>query len=141
MIRFPNCAAGRAITSADLSAELAGSRPSRLVIRYDWSSHWGSDDFYSRYPYLTDDACRFIVDIGIRVLGGDAPSPDDPRQSGPSCDPDSPNHKLLLGAGVSLVEYLTNLAAITANEFELVALPLRVRGGDGAPARVIGIEG
>ena len=42
----------------------------------------------------------------------------------------------LLGAGVVMVEYLANLEALHADEVFLIAMPLRVAGADGAPARV-----
>ena len=50
-------------------------------------------------------------------------------------DPDSPNHKILLGNGVILVEYLCNLRSLQHKDIELIVLPLKVLGGDGAPAR------
>ncbi|MFZ1931595.1 MAG: hypothetical protein WAU50_20805, partial [Candidatus Sulfotelmatobacter sp.] len=53
---------------------------------------------------------------------------------------DSPNHKVLLGAGVVLVEYLANLKALSASEVELIVMPLKLKGCDGAPARCAAIE-
>ena len=38
-----------------------------------------------------------------------------------------------------MIQLLTNLGGI-GGRFKLVALPLRLRGMDGAPARVVGIE-
>ena len=49
------------------------------------------------------------------------------------------NHKRWLGAGIPMIQLLTNLGDI-GDRFKLVALPLRLRGMDGAPARVVGIE-
>jgi kynurenine formamidase len=49
------------------------------------------------------------------------------------------NHKRWLKAGIPMIQLLTNLGAI-ADRFKLVALPLRLRGMDGSPARVVGIE-
>lgn len=140
VIRFPDSPPGTRITASDLVRHLGDDRPTRLLVRYDWSRRWGSTEFYRDYPFLTPEACEVLVSRGLRLFGSDSPSPDDPLQSGPSCDPDSPNHKLLLGTGVSLVEYLTGLDAIEADVVQLVALPLRVAGGDGSPARVIAIE-
>ncbi len=70
----------------------------------------------------------------------DIPSPDDPRL-GFGSEEDSPNHHILLGARVILLEYLNNLEQLSGPEVFLAALPLRVRGADGAPAQVIAIEG
>jgi kynurenine formamidase len=69
----------------------------------------------------------------------DMPSPDNPAHSRASGN-DSPNHKILLGAEVVLVEYLCNLRSLSKPVVELVVLPLKVKGADGAPARCIAIE-
>jgi kynurenine formamidase len=50
-------------------------------------------------------------------------------------------HKALLSAGIVLIETLANFEALTQDRVYLVALPLRLAGADGAPARVIAIEG
>jgi arylformamidase len=117
--------------------DLAGIRLSaRLLLRYDWSKYWGDPQFYHHYPYLGQAAARYLIDQGVRVLGMDTPSPDDSRIPLLS-EEDSPLHKLLLGNGVTLIEYLTNLdKADLHTAYNLVALPLPVREGDGAPARV-----
>jgi kynurenine formamidase len=50
-------------------------------------------------------------------------------------------HDVLLRNGVILMEYLSNTAALTAPRTFLCCLPLKVPGSDGAPARIIAIEG
>ncbi len=50
------------------------------------------------------------------------------------------NHKRWLKAGIPMIQMLTALGQI-APQFKLIALPLNLPGADGAPARVIGIEG
>jgi arylformamidase len=52
-----------------------------------------------------------------------------------------PVHKVLLDAGIILVEYLVNLREIQSQVFDLFVAPLKIKGGDGAPARVFAIEG
>jgi kynurenine formamidase len=49
------------------------------------------------------------------------------------------NHKRWLKAGIPMVQLLTNLDQI-GPRFSLIALPLRLAGMDGAPARVVGVE-
>ena len=49
-------------------------------------------------------------------------------------------HRVLLGAGVVIVEGLANLDAIRADRFELIVLPLHIAGGDGSPVRAVAIE-
>jgi arylformamidase len=50
-----------------------------------------------------------------------------------------PIHKLLLGAGIVIVEYMVNLKSIQAETFQLIVAPLKVKDGDGAPARCFAI--
>jgi kynurenine formamidase len=49
------------------------------------------------------------------------------------------NHKRWLKAGIPMIQMLTALDRI-APRFTLIALPLNLRGMDGAPARVIGVD-
>jgi kynurenine formamidase len=110
----------------------------RLVLRYDWPSRWGSISYYRDHPFLTVDAAKWIVASGVRLLGMDTPSPDNPRDDAAS-DNDSPVHKVLLGHGITLVEYLCNLGQIQRDRFEIIALPLKIKDGDGAPARCVAL--
>lgn len=119
-----------------LESRLApGLRPRRILLRYGWSSRWGTREYYRGHPYLTLDAARWLVDLGVVLVGMDTPMPDDPR-NGYGSDNDSPVHKILLGADVTLAEYLCNLDLIPAEVFVAV-LPLAIAGADGAPARVV----
>jgi arylformamidase len=49
-------------------------------------------------------------------------------------------HRILLGGGIVVVEGLCNLEEISKPRVKIIALPLKIEGGDGAPARVIAIE-
>jgi arylformamidase len=49
-------------------------------------------------------------------------------------------HDVLLRNGVTLIEYLSNTAALTGPRTFLCCLPLKIPGADGAPARVIALE-
>jgi kynurenine formamidase len=130
------CAPLSEVSREDLERSLGGApRHPRVLLRFDWSARFVDLGFYEESPYLADDACRWLIDCGVDVLGMDTPSPDNPAH-GQDSDTDSPNHQLLLGAGVILLEYLTNLAALPTDVF-LLALPLPVEGADGAPMRVI----
>jgi arylformamidase len=89
---------------------------------------------------LTADGAGWLVERGVRLVGADTlsiePATDGPGVRG--CPPDEqyPVHHILLGAGVVIVEGL-DLSAAAAGPYELVCLPLRITGGDGAPARAV----
>ena len=129
----------REYTIADF-AELLGTRvPERVVMRFDWSDHWGKMAYYTDHPYITTEAATWLADRGCRLLAMDTPMPDNPK-NGRGTTLDSPVHKILLGRGVILVEYLTNLRNVMKNEIELIVAPLNILNGDGAPARCAAIE-
>lgn len=129
------------IGAARLRDALGGSlRHPRLLLELGWSRYWDDPEmFYGQAPYLSTEACTWLLAEGVRLIGMDTPSPDDPRL-GRGAAVDSPNHKLLLGRGVVLCEYLTNLETLGSDEVFLIALPLPVEGADGAPARVVAFD-
>ena len=79
---------------------------------------------------LTADAARALVGAGVRLVGLDAASVDPPGAVG------FPAHRTLLDAGVIVLEGL-DLSAVPPGDYELLCLPLKLLGGDGAPARVV----
>jgi len=122
-----------------LNEKLGGKVPTRLILRTDWSDYFGQMPYYNNYPYFSQEAARWLVDRGCRLIAMDTPSPDNPAHSRTSGN-DSPNHKVLLGAEVVLVEYLCNLRSLSKPVVELVVLPLKIKGADGAPTRCVAIE-
>lgn len=126
------------ITAEMIQERLGDNPPARLLFRYDWERRLDSLEYYSHHPYLSEAACKYLVSTGTKLVGFDAPMPDDPR-NGRGSEKDSPNHTILLGAGVAILEYLVNLSKIPAGDFTLSALPLKIAEGDGAPVRAVAI--
>jgi arylformamidase len=110
----------------------------RTILRFDWDDYLGTMAYYTDIPWLSTEAAVWLVDNGCRLLGMDTPMPDNPVNDWRSSD-DSPIHKILLGSGVVLLEYLTNLAAIGSKVFEVVVAPLKILGADGSPTRAFAI--
>lgn len=81
---------------------------------------------------LTEDAARALVARGVRLVGVDG-------LSVAPMEAPAPVHRVLLAAGVVIVEGLA-LAGVAPGRYTLVCLPLRLVGGDGAPARAVLIE-
>ena len=123
---------------ADFEAQLKDKSFERIVMRFDWSDKWGTNEYYTDHPYITEKAASWMVEKGVKLLGMDTPMPDNPLNGRGSAN-DSPNHKILLGKDIILTEYLCNLKAITTSEFELIVLPLKIVDGDGSPARCVAI--
>jgi arylformamidase len=117
------------ISAADLSA-IDLSEELRLLIKTHNSRLWGSPDFHPDYVGVTESGARHLVDHGIKVVGVDYLSVEQFRATG------APAHHVLLGAGTIVIEGL-NLADVDPGVYEMICLPLRIVGADGAPARVV----
>jgi arylformamidase len=103
----------------------------RVLLRTPNSALWNSGDgFHQDYTYITEDGARFLVDQGVKVVGVDYLSVEQFHKPG------APAHHALLGNGVIIIEGL-NLSEADAGQYEMYCLPLRIAGGDGAPARVV----
>lgn len=133
LISFSN---KKRVDQKDLEKKLKGIKNcKRLVIRFGWSKYWSSSSYYKKHPFFTERACLWLVKRGVKLLGMDIPSPDDPQN-----ETDLPNHRILLGGGIILVEYLCNLEKLKGPSIYFISLPLRISGADGSPARVIACQ-
>ena len=103
----------------------------RIIVHTGWSHMWGRPEFFTGHPVFTPEAGQFILECGVRLVGVDFPSVDLPP---------FPIHLLLLGNGIIIVENLTNLPALTREEFEFIVLPLKLTGRDGSPVRAVALE-
>jgi arylformamidase len=97
----------------------------RVVFRTPNSELWARGEFADEFARLDGEAARSLVERGVRLVGVDYLSVGDEDA-----------HHALLGGGVVPVEGL-DLRGIDPGTYELVCLPLRVVGADGAPARAI----
>lgn len=91
---------------------------------------WQSDAFVEDFVYIAQDAARYLVAQQVQTVGVDYLSVGGFRQDGVE------THQALLEAGIWIIEGL-NLASIEPGMYDLICLPLRIEGGDGAPARAI----
>ena len=101
-----------------------------LFLFSDNGRNWGSDAYWAGWSYPDAETSRALVERGIVGIGFD----------GPSADPVETEtfdlHKVWLGAGRMILENLTNLDLLPART-QVVVAPLKVRGANGAPARVL----
>ena len=102
----------------------------RLLCKTRNSELWrkGISEFPDDYVAVTPEGARWIVDRGIRLVGVDFLSVEGAGAEG------HPVHTTLLGGGTIIVEGL-DLAAVEPGEYTFVCMPLKLVGGDGAPAR------
>jgi arylformamidase len=102
----------------------------RVLFKTDNSTHWNDGTFYEEFVFLEPDAAEFLVQQGVRLVGIDYLSID------PYKSEKHPAHFVLLPRNVIIVEGL-NLSGVEPGPYQMVALPLNLQSGDGAPARVI----
>ena len=86
--------------------------------------------FPRRIPILAPDVPAWLAERGVRLLGLDVPSVDDIDSK------TLPIHHALAAAGIFIIESL-DLSAVMPGLYELIALPLRIVGGDAAPVRAV----
>jgi kynurenine formamidase len=147
------CAADpdHAVSLAELSAfEAAHGRipDGAIVLMYTgWSRFWpdrarslGSDArgpeavAALRFPGLSAEAAHWLAaERKVRAVGIDTASLD------PGASTTFDAHRALAAAEVPGLENLTGLDRLPARGFSLVALPMKIRGGSGAPLRAIAI--
>ena len=112
----------------------------------DWPRRrsWETREFWTEAPYATADACRWLCARGVKAVGYDYP-PDYPIRHLVTGSParvlpeEWVTHHVFFPAGIGVIEYLTNLDRLGRDRVHFVALPLKLEGGDGAPARAIAI--
>ena len=127
--------AGRtSIGPADVAPYLERMTPGAIVVLHTgWSAHLRTPR-YGDHPYLGADACRAVLDRGVRTIGLDTPNVDETPSESWAC------HRMIAAAGGVVVENLTNLAAIDFADPFLSVLPLRLTGADGAPVRAVAMQ-
>ncbi|MBI2081165.1 MAG: cyclase family protein [candidate division NC10 bacterium] len=102
----------------------------RLLLKTRNSSLWRREGFQEDFVFLTAEGAASLVAAGVRLLGIDYLSVEGYRAVG------APAHLTLLRAGMFLLEGI-DLGAVPPGDYELLCLPLRVTGAEGAPARAL----
>jgi kynurenine formamidase len=129
-------AGGEAITADDLEdSGVAIERGDILLVQTGWDVHFTSPE-YGMHPYLAEEACRWMVERGVKLVALDFLTPDLPVSLRPP-DFAYPAHRTLLGADIPIVENLRGFGALEGARFRVLAFPLRLRGGDAGHVRVV----
>jgi arylformamidase len=123
------------ITPELLDALALAPQTTRLLLKTRNSALWTNPrhDFHQDFVALSPDAAQWIIRRGIGLVGIDYLS----IQMFEDAEPLT--HRTLLEAGVIIVEGL-NLQEVTPGNYELICLPIKLAGSDGAPTRAVLIE-
>jgi kynurenine formamidase len=130
------------ITPDLVAARLPPGVPLRdviLIFHTGWLERTGGDArYFLENPHLTPELAHWLVLQRVKAIAVDTQVEHAPAARPP--DPtDSPVHRILLGAGILIIEHLINLDQLPASGFDLLAFPIKLQGADGAPARVVAI--
>ena len=89
-----------------------------------------SATFHRDFAYIAPDAAQLLADAGVVLVGVDYISAEQFDSPVPR------THQILLGRGIPIVEGL-DLRAVRAGEYDVIVLPIKVAGHEGAPATAI----
>jgi arylformamidase len=121
----------QAITAAELNRHEWRGAP-RVIFRTRSSLRgWmHSSTFRHDFAYIAPDAAQLLADAGVQLVGIDYISAEQFGAPAPM------THRILLGKGIPIVEGLA-LEEVRAGDYDLIVLPMKVGGHEGAPARAV----
>ena len=107
-----------------------------LLFRTGWHRFIDAENYRTALPWIGRELASWCVGRKVSLIGVEPPSVAilTDREELQAV------HRILLAGDVVLVEGLCNLEQIRQRKVKIIALPLKIEGGDGAPARVIAIE-
>ena len=104
-----------------------------VLIRTNWSRHWGTDAYLHGHPFLTRSDAQQLAGGGAMLVGIDSLNIDD------VADLSRPVHTILLRSGIPVLEHLTGLDQLPKSGFHLFAVPPKVKGMGTFPVRAFAI--
>jgi kynurenine formamidase len=106
-------------------------------VKYTGTSKTGREGVEElHFPGLDPGAANWLVkNRKINAVGLDTPSIDNGQSK------DFQSHRILCAAGLTMYENVANLDQLPENGAHIVALPMKIRGGSGAPLRIVAIIG
>ena len=136
--------ANQPITAEDLRQHGGHIVPGDIVLlktAWDLKRDWTQREFWLEAPYVREDAAEWLAALPIKAVAFDFPQDfvirEIPGRHPPASE--MPTHDRLLRKGIYLIEYLCNVHRIQAARTLVYVLPLKVVGGEGAPARAIAV--
>jgi kynurenine formamidase len=105
-------------------------RGAAVLLHTGWDRWFGEPQYGVGAPFLTGEAAQWLIDAGAALVGIDSVNIDDTESGG-----ERPAHSLLLGAGVHVVEHLTNLGSLPPRGARFTAAPPAVEGFGTFPVR------
>lgn len=105
-------------------------RGAAVLLHTGWDRRFGTPEYGSGAPFLTEEATRWLIAEGAALVGIDSLNIDDTESGG-----ERPAHSLLLDAGIHVVEHLTRLEEVPPTGARFTAAPPAVEGFGTFPVR------
>jgi arylformamidase len=102
----------------------------RVLFKTDNGPRLLQSSFHEDFVHLTEDGARYLVEKNVCLVGNDYLSIERYQ------NPGAPVHHILLEAGALVVEAV-NLLEVPPGAYEIFCLPIKIKGADGAPARIL----
>ena len=121
----------QAIDAAELNRHDWKGAPRVLFRTRSSARGWmTSPAFHRDFAYIAPDAAQMLADAGVQLVGIDYLSAEQFGAPAPR------THQILLGKGIPIVEGLL-LVSVRGGDYDLIVLPMKVGGHEGAPARAV----
>jgi len=104
-----------------------------VLVRTGWDRNWRADTYYEGHSFLTEAAAAYLKSRRVKLVGIDSYNIDD------TADLRRPVHTTLLGAGIPIVEHMTNLGALPSEGFRFFAVPPKIQDFGTFPVRAFGM--
>jgi arylformamidase len=104
-----------------------------ILLNSGWSSKWGTNDYFEKFPTLTSEAATWLTNFNLQGIGLDSISLDEVP------DMTLPNHHIVLKKEIIIIENMTNFDSLPIDGFIFQCFPLKIEKADGSPTRAIAI--
>ena len=143
LVNLPNKGPNSTVSVKDILDTGVELSPNRIpVINTGWTeTMWGKPEFWTQMPYLEAGVGELLASKGVPAVAIDV-FPEKALWRGVKLDPGEvwvANHLALFEKGIPLIQFVTNMSQLAGKRFVLVALPLKIKGGDASPARVVAL--
>ncbi|MEM0130024.1 MAG: cyclase family protein [Thermoplasmatales archaeon] len=108
-----------------------------ILLYTGYNERWGEYKVFRDFSYIKEEDAEEIRKYGVNVVGIDSPSVEPPNSK------TFLTHKILLGSSIVIIENLNSkeMAGIIGKSLFVLVFPILLKGGDGAPSRVVALEG
>ncbi len=146
VLDFRHLEKGAGITVADLEGALAKigytlKEKDIVLIQTGASAYNHEPRYITDHCGMTDEATRWLISKGVRMMGTDAPTFDPPVWAMFERKEFWHAHKVMIDEDYWHLENLTNLDKLPSHGFKLSVFPIKWEGTTGAPVRAVGIVG